>query len=277
MLLEIGVADSYGIAFEFVKNYDKHSLVNNLTYQQNPRYPELIPSQYTDDTLRSVATAMVVTGQIEGSIFSLETYARAIQHVTKTDHRKGWSKNFQKYLEDHEEDTPDDFVKGITTRANSNGSLMGCLPLGYLGSEVEVELSAAAQALSTHSVETVPYAQTMALSAYFLINGGKASELDDYIKSKGFAVSGKTKPFSMAARDTAFNVLHLLRNSNSLVDIMKQAVDMQGDVDSIAALAVGIASCSPYYTNDIPAHLIDQLDGGKGAEYLATFDKALSK
>jgi ADP-ribosylglycohydrolase len=72
-------------------------------------------------------------------------------------------------------------------------------------------------------------------------------------------------------------VLYLVRNNDSLVDIMKEAVDIGGDTDSVAALAVGIASCSKEVTNDIPQELIDTLDraGPFSADYLREKDEAL--
>ena len=288
MLLEIAVADSYGIAFEFVKDPASHNLKNDLTFQQNPRYHDLLPSQYTDDTLRSIATWRVISlgGKLTSAPFNPTLYAHAIKTEFLRDKRAGWSKKFQAYLQQSEDigETALDFMRGISTRAESNGSIMGSLPCGFLQHPVDVRLAAAAQAVSTHSAATIPYAQAMALAAHFHIYDlGKRDELSDFLwdevegYDQAFDLSASPQPVDMTAKQTATAVLHLLEGGKSLTGIMTEAVNVGGDTDSVAALAVGIASCCDEYDQDIPQHLIEQLDqGGEwGAGYLRALDEQM--
>ena len=76
------------------------------------------------------------------------------------------AERYQAFLEK----TPDatTFLKTVQ-RKDSNGSIMGVAPLGYLRSPNEVILAATIQALTTHSHATVPYACGIALAAHFFI------------------------------------------------------------------------------------------------------------
>lgn len=294
MLLQMAVADAYAIPFEFVKSYEEHGLVNDLkTYKQHPRYKELRPSQFTDDTLRSVATARRVIlhghpAHVE-PLFEPLTYLKAIQTAVRYDPRKGWSKRFQQLLEDNINTPTLLLSRKITKRAESNGSIMGCLPLGYLKNPHDIRMAATAQAIATHSVTTAPFAQALALAAhYFIYDLGAPRDLMQFLdtEAEGFYECFKqyppeTKwlktPIDMTAEQTAFAVFRLLEDCHSLTEIMRKAVDMMGDTDSVAALAVGIASCSADYEEDLPQHLIDGLDEGEGKDFLTRIDLDLEE
>jgi ADP-ribosyl-[dinitrogen reductase] hydrolase len=289
MLMSIGVADAYAIPWEFVKNPKDHGLVNDLqTYQQHPKYGpagELVPSQYTDDTLRSIATALVVINNKNSTAFDPTAYVRTIQLVVQSDRRKGWSRRFQSYLEANLNADPVDFLRGISKRADTNGALMGCLPVAYLKTPVDVRLAVAAQAMATHSSRTVPFAQSMALAAHYFLNGGKRDGLVDYLaeESEGPSTGDlpKTGGVDMSAAGTCSAVLALLGcgpyapEHESLSGLLRAAVDLGGDTDSVAALVVGIASCSTEFTHDLPVKLVDELDLGRGKHYLRSLDKKL--
>lgn len=290
MLLSIGVSDAYAIPFEFVKDPNAHGLVNDLmTYQQHPKYAELKPSQYTDDTLRSIATALVVINNPEDghTVFDPTAYVKAMQIVVRGDPRKGWSKRFQQYLEANLDTHPVQFMRGITNRAATNGAIMGSLPLGYLKHVPDVKLAAATQALTTHSAETVRYAQMMALSSHFFLHNPEEDfsaliaflleEVDGGLEEDfAFSSTDLPQPVSMSARDTAHAVLALLYRNDSLSGILREAVETGGDTDSVAALAIGIASCTRAYAHDLPGKLVNELDMGVGMRYLHSLDRKLA-
>jgi ADP-ribosyl-[dinitrogen reductase] hydrolase len=285
MLLSIATADAYAIPWEFVKNPEEHGLVNDLqTYQQHPRYGpvgELVPSQYTDDTLRSIATALVVINNKDGEIFNPVSYARTIQLVYSQDRRRGWSKRFQSYLEEMVDASPVEFMRGIKGRASSNGAIMGCLPLAYLKREEDVRLAATVQAIVTHSPTTAVDAQRMALAARFFLGGAPRAELIDYLNHNidgdpNFDYQRPPIEVNMSASETAYAVIHLLTEEEpSLSAILHRAVELGGDTDSVAALAVGIASCSDEYSRDLPEKLVNELDKGRGKYYLKSLDRKL--
>lgn len=285
MLLEIAVADAYAIPFEFVDDPAAHGLVNNLlAYQQNPRYDELLPTQYTDDTLRSIATARAILDCHHHDLFNPLTYIEKIQEAVRDDlpgkeYRKGWSSRFQIFLEGNLKTKPLDFARNIKPRRDTNGALMGCLPLAYLPDIADIKMAVAAQAIATHSLETAPYSEALVLAAWYLRRGGEKSLLAEFLsdfcepsaKALLYNSFNINKPIGMTAKETTKAVLYLLgcgvghlKQHTTLTQLLYEAVELRGDTDSVAALTLGIASCSKGISNDLPRPLIDDLDTASG-------------
>lgn len=250
MLSEMAVADALAIAFEFVSKEDveKHGLRNDgMTFQQNPRYPELGVGQYTDDTLKAIAIARVILES--GRIFDAEEYILQIQRVYREDPRAGWSKGFQSYLEKMKDASPKDFIAGLKRRG-TNGALMGTPVLGYLDDVETIKLAAATQAMATHDHTTVVPAQMMALSAYLYRTKGLTAAqgmLLDFLQETlrvPISTLYPESPKDMSAAGTASAVLHHLLNFDNGYgnQVVHRVVDYGGDTDSIAALVVGIVS-----------------------------------
>lgn len=269
----MAVADAYAIAFEFVKEPKDHGLANDLnTFQQNPRYSDLLPSLHTDDTQRSIATAnWLINSKLGGGNGDPYRYIFYIMEEFHNHPRAGWSKNFQSLLKSTEGSTPKELISRITNKADSNGSIMGVLPCGYLSDPVEVRMLATIQAITTHSVMTAPYAQMLAMAAHFFIHGhGSLSDLIDYLDfecQEGEPVAGLRDyiligPVPMDARTSAYAALTLLQDSKSLREILWRAVDLRGDTDSVAALAVGLGACCEEIENDLPEVLINGVENG---------------
>lgn len=276
MLKELAIADAYGAAFEFVKNPDSHELINDgVTFQKHPKY-ELGSGKFTDDTIRSMANADFITMRKNKS----DLYYNQLEYVTWLRkyfwrfYRKGWSGKFQQFLEEHKDSTDLEVFKKLN-RSNTNGSIMGVLPLGYLPTENSAKLAASTQALSTHSWETIPYAQAMALSAhYFLYKKGRLNNLQEYLLDTvdGLKIYSPKSYNSMLASDTAMIVLDVLRKSEKdLKSVMIKAVSLGGDTDSVAALSVGICSCCEEFENNI----LDLQCEAKDNEYLYLLDTNL--
>jgi ADP-ribosyl-[dinitrogen reductase] hydrolase len=274
MLLELAVADAYGIAFEFVKDWSAHGLVNDLSgYQQHPEYAGLKPSQYTDDTQRTMATGWTICS---GDWVEPASYLHHLQTEFTSSPRAGYSRNFQSLIESMKGKSSIDFLRAIKRRAASNGSIMGCLPCGFLPDPADVRLAATMQAISTHSFSTVPHAQSLALAAHHFIHGGKRDGLREFLSRESEGPNEGYRPkvggVSMNASDTGAAVLHLMGcgdyapHFDSLSEILLNAVALKGDTDSVSALAVGIASLSDEFAKDLPQKLIDELEMGDEKE-----------
>ena len=62
----------------------------------------------------------------------------------------------------------------------------------------------------------------------------------------------------------------------SLSKILKKCIDFTGDVDTVATIALGAASCSSEIKQDLPKNLFNDLENGKyGRDYLIELDKKL--
>ena len=284
MIFEMAVADAYAIPFEFVKD---PQFPNDLkTYHQHPKY-DLKPSQYTDDTMRSMAVARWI---IRGHIHDPVNFISHLQaEYGKDPSRQGWSRGFQKLLEENYRDYPQYFMDKIHFRKASNGSIMGVAPCGYLHSIPEVKTAAMMQAISTHSWETVPYAQALALAAHYFIHdlGAKEDVFEfthehvdgQHPSDHGIFLASIVGPVNMTAKDTSFAVMNLIYKNDKLSDILRKAVDLGGDTDSVAALAVGIGSCCKEIENDLPKELCRGLEFSHGPTqgWLKALDESLLK
>ena len=67
-----------------------------------------------------------------------------------------------------------------------------------------------------------------------------------------------------------------IMRETSLSALLQRCVDFNGDVDTVAAVALGAASGSEEYSADLPQALVTGLEGGKwGADYLRIQDARL--
>jgi ADP-ribosylglycohydrolase len=63
-----------------------------------------------------------------------------------------------------------------------------------------------------------------------------------------------------------------------MAPLLKACVALSGDVDTVAALALGLAACSPEYERNLPDGLLRDLeDGPYGRDYLQELDLSLRK
>ena len=292
MFVEMAIADAYAIAWEFTKD---QTAPNDLSgFHQHPTYTELLPGQYTDDTQRSVANAMVLNTRGLTARFSPQAYAQAYLDIVDMDPREGYSRGYQAFLASVS--SPHEFLTMIVREKASNGSLMGVAPIGFLPTVENVKLAAMIQAITTHHQSTVLHAQIVALSAhYFLhVKGAKTGLVDwlleqlapgniDEIFAWQEAIDlyqMPTKKTTIAAASISSYMIYAVTKFDTLGDIIKDAVNRGGDTDSAAAVSVAVASCSPDFVNDIPEHLYDILDGanvGFGLDFLNGLEFDLKK
>lgn len=261
MLKEIAIADAYAQAFEFVKNPKEKSLKNQikdgrLNFQQNPKYPDLKPADFTDDTIRTMAAYSCISENRPENLTPELHFCRIHEYFWEY-YRKGWSGRFQKFMEEHYGSYSHQFINKIVKR-DTNGAIMGVLPFGLLDSIYKVKTTAAMHAFSTHSASTIPYAQAAALCVYYL----KGNPQKDAIsKLKNFLLDNieelrivRGDPWSMKAVDT-FNVAldqieKADKKQSCMTELVMDCVNLGGDTDTIAALCVGIYSHSWHYVNN---------------------------
>ena len=263
MIREMAIADAYAQAFEFVKNPSEHGLKNQLihtdcggklNFQQNPKYSDLKPGDFTDDTVRTLASFSCLFANLPS--LSHEIHFCKINEYFWGFYRKGWSGRFQKFMEDHECFSPHEFIHKIVKK-DTNGAIMGVLPFGYFDSIYKAKTAAAMHAFSTHSAATIPYAQATALCVYFLRNN---PEKDAILKLRKFLLDNveelcyfKGNPGSMRAAETFNVVLSQIeeadKSQSTMTELVMDCVDLGGDTDTIAALCAGIYSHSWHYLN----------------------------
>lgn len=289
MLLELAIGDAYGASFEYC---DENLQFNNpqIGYIQNTKHLNLKPGKYTDDTQMSIAIAELMISNkfgIDGSEISLRDVAAAFLETFHRDQRPGYSRNFQKFLERTK--TPDKFLADIRSDSDKSGAAMRSCPIGYIKDPLQVLKFAKLQASLTHNTDIgIRSSQIIALSCnFFLYQDTRPSRLSKFLKQyvslDGFnfnwndPVGGKGNQ-AVSAALTA--IMDSLLESENLNDLLKNCVSYGGDCDTVATIALGIASCcatSSIFLNDLPDVLIWGLEpGGKwGKDYLEQLDLKL--
>lgn len=275
MLLAIAIGDAYGACYEFAnKSFIKEKHTIDYFYVQNPRYPDLLPGRYTDDTQMSIAVAEWLLG-------SPEELQDVFVKVYKRDPRNAYSRRIQAALDNAESGY--DFLKTLYgshgPSSVANGTVMRAVPLGVLPLDRLVHV-AGLQANLTHGPFGIgPAIVTAAMSHFVLHESAPLAELQTFlfdslcIEQDDPSVlhtvlpwHGGTVPCDGA--ETVRAVFSILTQATSLRDVLDRAIRLGGDTDSVAAVTLGIASAR--LENDLPACLTEGLEvGGKyGPEFL---------
>jgi ADP-ribosylglycohydrolase len=257
MLKEIAIADAYGAGFEF-SSAKKVKMYNDLsTYCTHDLYG--FSAKYTDDTQMTIAIAELLLTDGE---YSVEVIANKFVECFKRDKRRGYSRGFYELLTNVESGT--ELLSRIIPNSERNGAAMRSVPLGFLKDKIQLLKLAAMQAKITHNTEiAIKSSCAIALTSYFAIQKkGKLSELRLYLENEGygdwnFDWRGEV---SVAAYDTVSAVFSCLLSNDNIKELLVNCVDLCGDTDSVASIAVGLACCFDEYESNIPSHLFLGLD-----------------
>jgi len=280
MLVEIAIADTYAAAYEFTKPEYINKNHDMKTYRVHPRYGinneiRTEKGQYTDDTQMSIAIAELV--YMDGIWNQFHTLNRILK-CFKRDPRKGYSKRMQEILEKSKSAT--DLMKFISPIAESNGAAIRSVPLALLNRNKIVH-AAVAQASATHATRSaIESSILVGLIGFELLHGG---DIEDAVRqacqdlNRPLLVRGHNQPVSCHGILTVRAAYRLLQDHDNLYDILNSAVKLGGDTDSVAAIAVGWASLSHRYINNLPDSLYDGLEPESdfGLFFLEDLDKKL--
>lgn len=274
MLLEIAIGDAYGAGFEFSAR-EKILRDNDVARYAAHDLGEIAPGHYTDDTQMSIAVGeALLAGEWTEAAFAdrfVATYRR--------DPRPGYAKGLQKLLDEVE--NGDALRRRIDPSSRRNGAAMRAVPLGALPNLSDVLDAATANARVTHNTsEGILSSRCVAAMAHFLAH--HRAELDalphlieDTLQTRmELRWDGEVQCDAMQTVSAATTMLCRERSEKAL---LLACVDLGGDTDSVAAIALGLASLSREYDRDLPQALFDDLERGAfGSEYLRQIDNALS-
>ncbi len=274
MLVEIAIGDAYGAGFEYAKPSPDRP--NDLSrYSKHPRHG-IAPGAYTDDAQMSlaVAEALIDHGADATTLQFTEKFVLAF----KRDPREGYAGRFWEFLQSVSDAA--DFAARIRPDSEKSGAAMRACPIGVLSDVPSVLQVAERQARITHATDGgVRSAQAVALATHYFLHrlGGKAglpAFLDAHIAGDwGRPHAGKAGAEGMTAVRAAITAIMAER---SLSALLRRCVDFTGDVDTVAAVALGAASCSVEFAADLPEVLIAGLERGPwGMHYLRAQDARL--
>ncbi len=293
MLLNMAKADAYAAGFEFVKVDDYaeflrqyHTLENYIPHPSG----YLSAGVYTDDTQMSVAMSEVLMDDKFLSSFYIgakpspqELCAEAFVRVFKRDPRHGYTNAFYQILTECQ--TGADLLAKVRGDSVKNGACMRAVPLGVLEEPI-LTLFAELQAQTTHNTEIGRLSSSLIaqLSSMAMYTDHPFAEFSwrmhyplrypneqmpyTYHEFGEMLEKPWEGPVPAEGIATVHAVYTLLATCNTLKEVLDGAIRFGGDTDSVAAIAVGIASAR--MPDDLPPFLEEQFEvGGEyGVEYL---------
>lgn len=276
MLLELAYGDAYGFGFEFAdpKVVAEH---NNPKkgYRPSPKGTAKAGC-YSDDAQMSIGMAdfMLDKKTPKTSVF----LARFFLLAFKRDPRPGYSQGFYNILKECKNGT--ELVQKILPHSRKNGGAMRAIPCGLLHDPEEVVDLAMWQASLTHATrDGMNAAAAAALLAWGCRQGCDPGYLptllNDWLPIYKWD-EPHVGPVTTYGIQTVRAALTVLVNTSALTDVLKESVAFTGDVDTVAAIAMGAASLSPYYDKALPKAIRSGLeDGPYGKSYLVDLDARL--
>lgn len=275
MLTEIAIADAYGAGFEFCA-IEKITIHNNLeSYCKHELYD--ISAKYTDDTQMSIAIAEFI---LSGKEWNKENIAAKFLESFKRDVRFGYSEGFYNLLT--QVSSGKELLNRLISTSERNGAAMRSVPIGFLKNKSDVVTFATLQAQITHNTRLgISSSCAVALAAYYgLQERGTLSELESFLENEGFHEWNFNwqERVSLSAYDTVSAAFSCLLKYESMSSLLKACIELGGDTDSVASIAIGLATCFSEYKNDLPNHLFQMLKEDKyGISFLTNLDKDLMK
>jgi len=297
MIQAIMVGDGYGCPFEFAPmEYIKANNNGKQYYSRQTEKGERGNGTYTDDTQMTLAVLETILSNPKD--FRPHMFAGSFVNAYKREvpYRTGYGSRVRVALTNSFSSF--EFLSNIADpHQSSNGAIMRCLPCGILSDPTLVQNAAIAQAVASHiHYEAVDSARFLSLLVHALIYdtppGDKsirffhiyviwaASECGfDILTHPMFTYKIDEKvgvPCDSYATVSA--VLDVLYKSNSYTDILRNSVAFGGDVDSVAALAMGIGSLCGHISKFIDPALIETIENGPfGIDYAKELDKKINK
>lgn len=305
MLLDIGLGDAYGACFEGADRsfVERNNEREDMTYTNHPRKlrkrpndynPGLVPpGGYTDDTQMSLAIAEAMLDENEP--WTKESIADRFVEVFHRDERRGYTTYFLNVLLNSQ--NGQEMMSKINGKSTKSGAAMRAGVLGLYSDFQEVVEKAKIQATVTHDSWIGQHSAVGAalMTHYFYHNIGPTYELCGWLRDNYFAdllhsphpfevddevVECWSPSFHKKVRvhgwDCLEAAIHAIENHDNMADILWQCVAYTGDVDTVAAIAMGPASCSKEIKQNLPQQLYEGLErGAYGYNYLRQLDEQL--
>jgi len=279
MLLELCVGDAAGAGFEYCPP-EFVSKNNNLCYVKHPRHTEIAEGSYTDDGQMSIGVAELMLSDVDWTPLNI---ANKFVEVFKRDERTGYSRLFYQLLK--EVQTGEELLSKIKPVSEKSGASMRAPVIGFEPNWADVTEKTRIQAQVTHNTYNgIKAAQATALMAhYFIYKKGKKEDLPRFLSNHVPAGESPCKweeayegPVGALGWMSVRAAITAIMKNDSLSSILKASIAYTGDVDTVAAIALGCASHCDEIKQDLPQSLIDGLENkAYGRDYIIDLDKRL--
>lgn len=289
ILLYTAIGDAIGAGYEFtykkVKSFDDIKGYNPHPKRKNS--PKDI-GVYTDDTHMSIGNAIALIelfGYKKLNNFNTAQIKRLFADnylaVYRFNPRTGYAKGFQSLLESlKKHGTGQTLIDKIQKHGKSdrNGAAMRAVVLGYLPLGVLSEITRI-QSSVTHNDAGNYAASIISLLSYYLkvMDKERAYKALSLVYPNAFLYGRELPPCPVSGIKTVAIALELFYRNNNLKDLIIDAINVTGDVDSLLAITCGLAAWpNSGYDLTLPQWCFDNLeDGLLGRSYINVLDSQL--
>ena len=228
--------------------------------------------------------AIVETLLMSRKHWNIEEIADKFVEVYKRDPRNGYSRGLQAILDKPEIKTGTDLRNTLIPVSDRCGAAMRSVPIGLIREIPELLRFCQTQASITHNTSAgIKSSQAVALAAHWYKYSPKGfASLEQFIQvhTKDYETPwctwSKGRKVSTSAHEVVRAALFAVTTLTSQSEILRQCIDYTGDVDSIAAIAMGVSSLKSDAEKDLPVYLqLGLEDTTYGRSYLVELDKRL--
>lgn len=296
MLLGIAIGDAFGKDYEGKSRSEIQKKFNFKEYRKDRPI-------YTDDAQTTLAVAELMLSKYP---FNDNTLASNIVYAYRRDKRAGYSSRTQGILEKsyYSEDFLQASHNSDVNKVNSNGSVIRALPIGLYKNIKEVIKYATINSKISHNhPEAVKASIATALCSHYLYyNLGEPKNIIKFIlehtsqinpESNDYFIKidklnkldykillGKSADYGVpcdARKTLGVSVYFTKTYFNNPTEALKQSILIGGDVDSSAAVVLGLTLMNNNL-EDIPSVLFDNLENKSfGKDYLIKLGSELSR
>ena len=220
-------------------------------------------STFTDDTVLTMANAIWL---LEDEKHQPETLVEIMLDLCRRYPDRGYGGRFADWIHSSDPQPYDSF---------GNGSAMRVSPVGYYAQTLEeaLELAKISAGVTHNHPEGIKGAQATAAAIFMARKGENKWEIRDYIeKNFGYRLSRTldeirpTFTFDETCQRTVPEAIICYLEGNSYEDVVRLAVSLAGDADTLAAIAGSIASA----TKDVSAEVNQRVISLLSDEFCAT-------
>ncbi len=216
---------------------------------KSPSFELLTPqSCFTDD---SVMTLAVAKWLIEDEAHTIHYLIYCMQELGNRYPNAGYGGNFSAWLR---EDEPQPY------NSWGNGAGMRVSPVGLYANTLDEALALAAltASVSHNHPEGVKGAQAIAACVFFCKEGKSKQEIKEYVEktfdynlNRRIADIRPTYDFDVSCQGSVPEAIIAFLEGNSFEEVIRLAVSLGGDSDTIACMAGAIAACMYPIPRDI--------------------------
>jgi ADP-ribosyl-[dinitrogen reductase] hydrolase len=268
MIIHGAIGDTYGAAFEFAER---------TFIQKENTLTKYLTGKYTDDTQMAIGVAELI---LENQEWTSLNIANKFVEVFQRDFRKGYARRFSQLMTEVHDGQ--ELLDRIIPKSERNGAAMRAYPIGIFEDEKEVLVKAKIQGEVTHQTKkAIDAAEAIALmSHYFIFQKGNKNQLIEYladVQRREWKANwnGEVK---IDGEETVEAVLYVFEKTNTLQDALRMSINLGGDTDTVASLALAIGSLTEEFEKDLPQWMYNDLENEKyGKSYMEILDQKLWK